>query len=173
MTPLRSIAALLAAAACQAAAAQTTLHETEAKAAAVFSFLQYVDWPGARTDPLDLCVLGNPSSLLLAAQFQGQPVKGRALAALALDDKLSQLARCDAVFVDSANPHDLQRVAASVRQKPVLVIAEGAQSLALGATIALSVAGGKVSFSVNLDAARTSGLSVSSKLLRLARTVIE
>ncbi len=172
MTRLRSIAALLFAAACPAAA-QTTLHETEAKAAAVFSFLQYVDWPGARTGPLDLCVLGDPSSLLLTGQFQGQPVKGRALAARALDDKLSQLARCEAVFVDSADPRDLQRVAASIRQKPVLVIAEGAQALALGATIAVSVAGGKISFSVNLEQARTSGLSVSSKLLRLARTVIE
>lgn len=173
MTRLRLLAAVLACAACQVAQAQTTLHETEAKAAAVFSFLQYVDWPGGRTEALDLCLLGNRASLLLTSQFQGQPVRGRVLAARALDERLGQLSQCEAVFVESGDPHDLQRVAAFVRQKPVLVIGEGGQALALGATIALSVTGGKVAFSVNLEAARAGGLTVSSKLLRLARTVIE
>lgn len=173
MTYLRLLAAVLACMAGPAVPAQTTLHETEAKAAAVFSFLQYVDWPGGRTDALDLCLLGNPASLLLTRQFQGQPVRGRALAVRALDDKLGQLSHCEAVFVESADPHDLQRVAAFARQKPVLVIGEGGQALALGATIALSVTGGRITFSVNLEAARAGGLTVSSKLLRLARTVIE
>lgn len=169
----RALAALLALAAACAAPAQTTLHESEAKAAAVYSFLQYVDWPGNRSEPLVLCLVGNPASLLLSGQFQGQPVRGRTLAVRALDEKLAQLGHCEAVFVESADPHDLQRVAAFARRKPVLVIAVGGQALASGATIALSVTGGKISFSVNLEAAREAGLSVSSKLLRLARTVIE
>ena len=177
MSPWRLavVGLLLVLAAQRTPLAQTSLHETEAKAAAVYSLLQYVDWPNGRpADPLNLCIVGNPASLLMTEQFQGQPVKARALAVRALDDKLTGLGRCEAVFVESADPHDLQRVASYARGKPVLVIAAGGQTLLpLGATIAVTATGGRISFSVNLEAARASGLVISSKLLRLARSVIE
>jgi hypothetical protein len=86
---------------------------------------------------------------------------------------LGELPRCDAFFIDAANHRLAAATAASDRKAPLLVIAEGDEAIQHGAIIGLSTASGRTVFDVNLAAARTAGLVVSSKLLRLARRVIE
>jgi hypothetical protein len=86
---------------------------------------------------------------------------------------MDHLTGCQAVFVESGDPYALLRVAAASRSMAILVLAEGDHAVQQGAGIGFSLAGNHVVFDIDLAALRAAGFSVSSKLLRLARSVSE
>jgi hypothetical protein len=55
----------------------------------------------------------------------------------------------------------------------VLVVADSPGALRQGAALNMAVASSRVTFEVNLRAARAAGLTLSSRLLRLATEVIQ
>jgi hypothetical protein len=65
----------------------------------------------------------------------------------------------------------LDRWLAAVRGLPVLVVAESKKAADAGAEITFVVEDNRVKFDVNDDAAARAGLTISSKLLRVARHV--
>jgi hypothetical protein len=60
---------------------------------------------------------------------------------------------------------------ALLKQAPVLTVGEGERFLSLGGHIAFVVENNRVRFDVNKDAIDRTGLTISSKLLRVARSV--
>lgn len=145
--------------------------------AVVFKLLLFVDWPqdAARAHPelFRFCVLdeGGPGSAM--AELDGKRLGERTLTVLHVGRDAEALRRCHAIFIDAGNRRSLAGVAAGTRQASVLVIAEGDQAIQEGATIGLSTAGGRIAFDINLAAARAANLAISSKLLRIARSVFE
>lgn len=159
-----------------------TLHadgkgEAEVKAALVVNFLLFAEWPGNSSSqpdkPLLLCTLDGAEFAASFSDFRGTSIQGMPLVPLRLDGALSDIRRCHAVFVASENPYALAQVVAATRGLPILIIAQGGRSLQGGAMIALSLAGGRFVFDINLATVRAAGLFLSSKLLRLARSVEE
>jgi hypothetical protein len=147
----------------------------EVKAAATANFLLFVRWPSpnAPNSKLRLCVLAEAPLVPELQRFDGLPVQGTTLSLQPIDRSLAEVRLCDAIYVDRENPHDLPRVVAATRGQPILIIAEGEHALQQGAMIALSVIGTRIVFDINLAAARSAGLNLSAKLLRLARSVAE
>lgn len=144
--------------------------ESALREAIVVKLLMFVDWPGPRPrEPeLRLCETGGA-----IRGANGRMVRDRRLKVVEINRDLGELHRCDVFFADADSPRLVPAVAAGERKTALLVIAEGEQTLQQGATIALSRAGGRMVFDVNLASARAAGLTISSKLLRLARHVVE
>jgi hypothetical protein len=155
-----------------ARAAQTG--ERELKAAFLYNFAKFVDWPPAafpdRSTPVTLCTLGDDAvGASLAAVVKGETLNDRRLVVRRLRDP--QEARdCHVLFVSPAEKRVAQ-VLASLREAGVLTVGDGNDFLDQGGMIRLFLEQSRVRFDINLDAAERSHLTLSSKLLRLARAV--
>lgn len=157
-------------------AAADRASEAEVRRAVVFNLLQFVEWPDGRQPPngeFRLCVVDDAGRDDVLAALHGRRLRERRIAVLRIGRDLGDLSRCETLFIGAGNPRLVAATAASDRRAPLLVIAEGDEALQHGATIGLSTSSGRMVFDVNLAAARSAGLVVSSKLLRLARRVIE
>jgi hypothetical protein len=150
--------------------------EPEMKAAFLYKFGKFVDWPAASFSspaaPLELCVVGADA----VAKALAETVRGKTIAERPLlvhrPSPADDLARCHLVFVGAADPKALGRIADRLGQRPTLIVAEAPEAAAgRGAAVNLVVEASRIRFEINPDAAERRGLRVSSKLLSLARLV--
>jgi len=141
------------------------------EAAIVFNVLQFVEWPGEASQPdgapLTMCVKGDSALLPLIRQLEGRPVRRMTLHVLKLDGAQRV---CQAVYVDSAPAE--QEMRSAVRE-PALVIGASDYRSAARPSIQLVFIEGRIAFDIDQRKAQQSGLAISSRLLRLARTVNE
>jgi hypothetical protein len=81
---------------------------------------------------------------------------------------------CDTLFVSSSEKKSLTAILEAVKGSGVLTVADMEGFLDAGGMINLLLdPDRKICFEINLDATRQSGLEVSSKLLRLAKRVVD
>ncbi|HET9300370.1 MAG TPA: YfiR family protein [Candidatus Polarisedimenticolaceae bacterium] len=166
-------AGCLAAAVVVAFAAQPT--DRDVKAAFLFNFPSYVEWPARAFsgpgEPLVIGILGDdPFGHVLEELVAGRSVQGHPLEVR----RLTQLADAEAVhvvYLGYSDPADIRFAAAILRDRPVLTVSDGERLAEHGAMINLRVRGQKVGFDINLEAADEAGLKLSSQLLKLARIV--
>jgi hypothetical protein len=145
--------------------------EAEVKAVFLYNFAKYVDWPAAQgtSASIRLCVPANPDFLtLVRAAVTGEIVNGRPLSATGLDG-LDGAKECDILYVGAASTADAAAWIAAVRGRQVLTVGDGA--LVDGLVIAFVKDGDRLRFDINRQAAARQNLSISSRLLGLARRV--
>ncbi len=170
---LLAILGSLAGLAC--ARGQAPPSEYQLKAAFLFNFAKFIDWPPASfagpQAPFAICVLGrDPFGHALDDNLQGKMVGNRPLAIRRLKDK-TEARRCQMVFVSSSEgPHQAE-ILESLRGANVLLVGETSGFAAAGGTIEFMLEDNRVRFAINTDAADRAGLMFSSKLLALARLV--
>jgi hypothetical protein len=156
------------------ALAQGPASEDQIKAVFLFNFAKYVDWPDApagTSASIRLCVPANPGFLaMLREAVQGEVVNGRPLTAIDLDG-LDSARECDILYVGSASKPDAAAWAAAVRGRHTLTV--GDDTLADGIVIAFVRDQNRVRFDINRGAAGQQHLAISSRLLGLARRVVE
>jgi hypothetical protein len=141
------------------------------EAAIVFNVLQFVEWPNESALPdgssLTLCLRGDSPLMPPARLLEGRAVRRMALRVVRLDGLAHQ---CQAIYVDSAAAEQDGRNAA---REPALVIGASDYRPAARPSIQLVFADGRLAFDIDQRKAQQAGLSISSRLLRLARTVSE
>ena len=142
------------------------------KAAFLYNFAAFTDWPADVGRALNVCLFGgNPFGPVIDA-INGKTVGGR-IVALQRNVNTDTVAGCQVVFVPAAVNAQLPAVLQTVRSLPVLVVAESAGAAGQGATINMSVIQNRVVFEANLGAARRARLGLNARLLRLATEVIQ
>jgi hypothetical protein len=160
-------------AACTTAGA---VNELDVKAAVVANLLAFADWPTpaapAPNAALVLCVGAQQALRAPLATLNGRVVRNWVLQVRVLSAN-EVTAQCHALLLDdellAARPA-LRRELATL---PVLSFADAQQAADSPVCIRLDVIDGRVSFMVNLATAKANGLTLSSRLLRLAREVRE
>jgi hypothetical protein len=169
------LATLILACACQYSWAAGRSDESDVKAAIVYNLLLFVEWPGlpAPARGLRLCVLEDGALTSALHAHAGKKVQGAALEIHRIHGINQELDTCAAVMVEAGSMGALARLAVAARNRPLLVIAEGTGVAERGAMIGLHTDGGRIAFDINYGAMKRSGLTPSSKILRLARSLIE
>jgi hypothetical protein len=146
--------------------------ESEVKAVFLYNFAKYVDWPAApqgSSASIRICVPANPAFLALVREaVRDEMVNGRPLSALGLDG-LDDAKACDILFVGRTGTADALAWVDAVRGRQVLTVGDGA--LIDGVVIAFVSDQNRVRFDINREAAAKQKLSISSRLLGLARRV--
>ena len=143
--------------------------EYEIKAAYLYNFIKYVDWP-SYGDTITIGVLGgNPFGTALAP-LNGKTVKGRRLVIRDLDS-LRDAQKCQIIFVSSSEKSRLQEIFENLKSARVLTVGETQGFANGGGMINFVEENNKVRFEINADAARRTGLNISSELLKLAKLV--
>ena len=155
---------------------QEISREYPLKAAFLYNFGSYVNWPSNAFDsdrsPVVVGVVGpNPFGTTLDTIAANKEIRGRAIV-VKYSISARDLEKCHILFV-SANADEAQKTAAidSTRSSNVLVVGETPGFAARGAVVNFYVEENKVRFEINLDAARERQLKISSKLLTLAKVI--
>ena len=149
--------------------------EVRVKAAFVYKFGDYVEWPAgtfARGDsPLEFGVVGADALAdELARLTVGRKVGGRAITVrkLAADEAWTGL---HVVFIGGGDASGRAAALAAGAGRPVLTITQARDGEAGAGMINLVVEAGKVRFDVALPAGEAARLKIRSRLLAVARTV--
>lgn len=152
-------------------------NETEVKAAFLYHFTAYIEYPpdafSSSQAPFTIGVLGKGNILSALQQaVRGKNVKGRAIVVKQVGVG-QELRECHIVFVMDAEGKNLPRILEILGDAPVLLVGESENFAAKGGMIGFFVEQNRVRFEMNIDAARRAHLTISSKLLSLARIVKE
>jgi hypothetical protein len=148
-------------------AAQDADLEYRVKAAYLFNFTRFVEWPAgafADTKAFSICVAGkNPFGTALSSTFAGERAAGLPLAARVVNP--GGASSCHVLFV----PRGIAAAAylRGIGASPVLTVGESPGFLAQGGAINFVLESGRVRFEIDQTAAERARLRVSSRLLRL------
>ncbi len=170
----RALLALLLLALTPLAHAQRQAPEPELKAAILVNMLLFVDWPtpqGRTPDRLTVCHLAASPVATALAQLGGKLLKGQPLQVVRAD--AATLGDCQVLYLSPTDATGLPRLASSLPASGILLVGDSPGYLQRGVMLNLEIEGGRVVFDIDLRSVRQAGLTVSSKVLRLARHVTE
>jgi|HubBroStandDraft_6_1064221.scaffolds.fasta_scaffold108733_2 hypothetical protein len=149
--------------------------EYELKAAFLFNFAKFVDWPSNTfaepKDPFSVCVLGtDPFGGALDDALRGKFIAEHPVIVTRVK-RVADIIRCQILFVAASESRHLPEILIKLRGECVLIIGETDDFASSGGVIQFTLEDSRVRFSINTDAADRAGLRISSKLLALAKIV--
>ena len=142
--------------------------EYQVKAAFLFNFLKFVEWPPSAPDtPWVIGVLGHdPFGETLDLTVRGKIVNGRKVDVRRYD-KASDVRDCNILFIGR---DDYERTGIPA-QPGMLTVGESSGFLKAGGAITFYIEDNRVRFEIRQASARSAGLHVSSQLLKLGRVL--
>ena len=155
--------------------AQEALPEYQVKAAYLFNFLKFVEWPSdAFPDSLAPIVIGivgdDPFGSALPEVVMGKTVQGRDLVIRRYHPG-ENVRGASTLFISASERKRLTPILASLHGSSVLTVADMDGFLDDGGMIQFQSENDRVRFAINVDAASRARLKMSSKLLSLASVV--
>jgi hypothetical protein len=166
--------------------------EFDVKAAFLYNFGKFVQWPAPAADvaastftvlsistaaspsnsePFTIGVLGtDPFKPGLEKRLAGKTIQDRTV-----DVKVSQniddLRDCRIIYIAPGAEQDTAYVLGRLADKPVLTVGEGKRFFLQGGMVSFQMESRRIRFDINLQRVRAAGLDMSSQLIRLGRTV--
>lgn len=153
------------------AGAGAAVPESDMKAAFVFNFAVFTEWPqevltgGA---PISLCASASSAMFASLSQLNDKMVNGHRVA---VRTSATSVRSCHVLVLERADRERWGQLKRDLSGTSVLTVADDRAIGADGAVIAMSTEEQRIGFSVDLAAVRAARLTLSSKLLRLARSV--
>lgn len=144
--------------------------EYDMKAAYLYNFAVLTEWPTKNNNELNLCILGKDSfngalENLAKKSANGSQVKLTYLANIQL------ASTCNLLFIDKTESRASSANLQALANLPILTVTDNPALFGAGAMIGLFIEDNKLAFDVNYTIAKNAKLNISSKLLRVARTV--
>ena len=151
--------------------------EDQVKAAYVYNFAKFVEWPlrdfVTPNAPLRVCVLDDPSfQSELIRIVKDKSVAGHPVMVVPVDEA-DQSRDCHILFIGSSQQRQLRHILEDLRENNVLTVGESRGFMQAGGIINFVLQDDRVQFEVNHKAAKQAGLDVSSRLLAVAKIVVE
>lgn len=151
--------------------AQTSVtREYQIKAAFLFNFTQFVEWPATSNSqaPIVIGVLGkNPFGSYLEDIVSGEKVNGHSLV-VQYYNSVEDIKTCHVLFVSTAEANNFDHIVETLKNRNILTVSDGTDFIHHGGMIRFFTRNNKIQLQINPEAAKSAKLVVSSKLLRLA-----
>jgi len=150
--------------------------EYEVKAAFLFHFAQFVEWPEDAfkdaSSPLTYCTIGeDPFHGSLDAALNGKVIGTRSFRVRHFKQP-REIHSCQVLFIGAEEKKFLPAILAEVKGNSVLTVGESEHFVEEGGMIGFVLWENKIRFEINLEATQKARLSVSSRLLALATSVM-
>jgi hypothetical protein len=147
----------------------------EVKAAFVYQFANFVTWPEdafeTDTDPMTIGILGNEEMVdLLREAVSAKTVGLRPILVRQLSEP-GEAAECHIVFLDGSDDRRVDEYLAVLTTKAVLTVSDDSNFTEEGGIIRIFEQQNKPKVEINVDEAKRSNLTISSKLLSIAKIV--
>ena len=171
-----SIALILVRFLCGPNAAAESMRNKEylIKAAFLYNFAKFVDWPSESfkndADTIKLYILGNDPFGEALDTIRDKTVQGRRLVVKQVQ-RVEEIEGAHLLFISPSEKGRVKQVLQSLRNTPVLTISEMERFGQMGGIINFITVEDRVQFEINPQQAEQQKLKISSQLLKLARIV--
>lgn len=146
--------------------------EAAVKAAFIYNFTKFVEWPAEAEGPLQLCLIGETDSLLAAlANLEGKQSQGRNIHVRSIGRNADTLDGCRVIVVGASEAGRISAILNNAQKHPALTVSEIEHFADVGGMIGLVVNNTKVQFEINAQAAQRANLKLSAQLLKLSQKV--
>jgi hypothetical protein len=183
----------MAAIAPKAWADSTQTLEYQVKAAFIYNFIKFVDWPKEKvTDsntPLTIGIIGQDPFKDAFGPLQEKEIKDRKVIIQRFEGfveleksgkkkkdqphpKSQDIQKCHLLFICPSESERIADIIASVKDHSVLTVGEAKDFIESGGVINFIVEEQKVRFEINTAAAERAKLKIRSNLLRLAKRIV-
>jgi len=157
------------------AQAQREASEASVKAAFLYKFANYIEWPAAAfSSPAAPLVIGVAGADPIAAELErivpGRAVNGHPVLVKRMREG-EGLRGVHVLFIGNGEAPIAPTIRAAQRDG-ILVVTDTERGLEMGSAINFVPSGDRVAFEVSLDAAEKSGHRISARMLSVARRVL-
>lgn len=146
--------------------------EYELKAAYLYNFAMFTTWPQERMEEKDsalvFCVFAQDAQAASIAGLQARKIRDRSIRVRQIETPEDGRG-CHVLFFGAKSTEAIPSILEVVRDTGTLTVTDVADSIRKEAVISMAIENGKLAFDVNLLNARRARLTLSSKLLKLAR----
>ncbi|MGE0445798.1 MAG: YfiR family protein, partial [Vicinamibacterales bacterium] len=141
--------------------------EYQVKAAFLFNFVKFVQWPEAG-GPLVIGIVGDsPIKAPLRDAVKGRNAGGRSLQVRRVDPE-DDLSAYHVIYISESEARRTPALLLRFGRAPVLTVGETVPFLREGGMVRFFVEQNRVRFQINAGAADSAGLRINSQLLSLA-----
>jgi hypothetical protein len=148
--------------------------EYKVKAAFVYNFSLFVDWPpgayNGPNSPFVICILGKHAFGNTFDNLAGKMVKKRVLKIQYATD-IKNIGNCQILYICMSERMRLAEIIAATERRSILTISDMPGFNRAGGMINLVNVEDKIRFDINMKAAKQSGLSLNFQLLNMAHDV--
>ena len=145
------------------------LPEYTIKAAYLYNFALLTDWPeNKKSGNFNLCLHGKDSFGSAIDALEGKMIGNQIIKIQTLKDA-ENVKKCHIVFLGEADHHKEKQILEEIAGSPVLIVTDDAKKADYHILIVQDSE--KLAFTINMKALKESNLSLSSRLLNLAKQV--
>lgn len=149
--------------------------EPQIKAAFVFNFAKFVEWPAARFSTTNSAVIigvlsDSAVAKALEEVIRGRTINGRSLA-IRVVNSADEATNVHVLVCTAADDPSVSQILPVLAQRGVLTVGDSEPFARNGGMIQFLTEGDKVRFAVNVESAEKGGLRISAQLLKLAKSV--
>ncbi len=149
--------------------------EEALKAAYLYNFAKFVEWPASfdgGEGPIELCIWSEDALDAPFAKIQGRSAQNREIHVKQFAALPESRLACHILFISQSPEHEtVAEVMAALGDLPVLTVSDREDFVANGGMIEFKNVAQHIKFIVNIGASRTAGLTISAFLLQLALEV--
>jgi YfiR/HmsC-like len=154
------------------ARAQTVTTAVALKAAFLFNFAKFAEWPPdtlARGQRLALCVVGDSGVAdALERTIQGRTVESHELAVQVIKPE-GPIRTCHLLYASGLDSRQITQLLDALKDTAVFTVSDANAFAAMGGVAQLILEKDTMRFAINVAAAKRARLNLSSKLLGLAQ----
>jgi hypothetical protein len=144
--------------------------EYRVKAAFLYNFAKFVEWPAQDTGPIVLGVLGpDPFGAVLGQTVEQKTINGRPVVIRRFVN-MPQGKECHIVFLSTSEKARYADILPKMASLGILTVGEHRGFLQAGGMINFVVEDNNVHFEINSEAVRRAGIHISANLLKLSRS---
>lgn len=149
--------------------------EEQVKAAFVFNFAKFVEWPTQsfqdEKSSLNLCIAGQDKVEAALKLLDQREVQNHVLKIISLNEEINQVKAkgCHILFIARSEKNRQVQWLSAVEQQPILTVADNLDLVKQGGMISLYLEAQRVQFVVNQSSTQNNGLKLSARMLQLAR----
>jgi YfiR/HmsC-like len=176
-----------------AEAGAETSREYQVKAAFLYNFVKFTDWPNEAAadsnepnsvdgnEPMVIGIIGKDPFGKAFEPIKDKRIKGRKIVLKRFrglegskqsNEQVEGVRKCHVLFICRSQKEQLGEIIEAVKDYPVLTVADMSGFLESGGMINFIMEENKIRFEINLTAVRHAGLRISSRLLRLAKRIV-
>lgn len=150
--------------------------EYQVKAAFLFNFAKFVEWPAdaftSADAPLQICVLGqDPFGHDFEQLIEEKAVNSHRLEVIH-PSGVPQAKACQVIFVASSDKQQVREILRGLRGASVLTVGDTPGFAKMGGIINFVLDDNRVRFEINVKAAERAHLKLSARLLTVAKLLV-